>query len=130
MYYVRTKPGVKMDPLAPAGIRILAAVWVVAQKLKRDLLVSCGSEDHTPPSRHVAGEAIDVAVKGMDDTFILALRKALMEELGVDFTVLLEDRPPLSKVSDALRPYVTLNSKATALHMHLQPRMGTTYPPA
>lgn len=125
MYYVRTKPGVKFDPLAPAGIRILAALWVVAQKLERDLLVSCGSEAHTAPSRHVVGEAVDLSVAGMESLAIVELRWALLEALGPEFSVLIEAPAPF--MDSVLRPYVTLNAKATALHIHIQPRKGTTY---
>ncbi|WP_460292378.1 hypothetical protein, partial [Bacillus cereus] len=57
---VRLKPGVKLDGLAPAGIRILAAIDAAAQVLKRDLTVTCGTEGHPPTDPHTCGEALDL----------------------------------------------------------------------
>lgn len=127
-YYVRFKKGVKFDPIAPAAATILAAIWSAAQTMQRDLLVTCGSESHKPPSRHVLGEAVDLGVGGMDGRQVVTLWRTLCNSLGVPFYVSIEAKEMPD--DDALKPYVTINKEATALHIHIQPDKGTTYPPA
>lgn len=128
MYYVRFKPGVEFRPMLPAAATIIAALFIVAQQLRRDVLVSCGSEGHGPESRHTKGEAVDVSVKGWDPADVVKLFRALQTTLGPVFTVLCES--PVKVFDPVLKPIVTINPNASALHLHLQPVKGTTYPPA
>ena len=82
-YYVRFKKGVKFDPIAPAAATIIAAIWSAAQTMQRDLLVTCGSESHKPPSRHVLGEAVDLAVGGMYGRQVVTLWRTLCNSLSI-----------------------------------------------
>lgn len=127
MGVIRFKPGVKIDGLAPSGVRILAALDGAAQTLKRDLTVTCGREGHAVTDPHTQGAALDVRTKDLPEGTIIALVAALKKTLGTDFTVLYEtpDRP-----LGVLAALAFVNPAALAPHLHIQLRRGFgPYPP-
>lgn len=113
--------------LAPAGIRILAAIDHAAGICARDLILTCGNEAHPADDPHTRGEAFDVSVHGLADREIIALYVTLTSTLGPLFTVLYET--PAIQSNSALRQIATINPHATAPHLHLQPKKGTIFPP-
>lgn len=127
--HLRLKPGAAFPTLAPAGFRLLAALDYCAQRLNLTLTLTSGSEQRgrSPLDPHMTGEAVDVRVNDLTFAQIRALYMMLGETLGPAFTVLLEapthDRP------QALADIIYRNEKATALHLHLQRKKGTTWPP-
>lgn len=127
--HLRLKPGASFPTLAPAGFRIIAALDTCAQRLGLTLTITSGSEHRgraqTDP--HMLGEAVDVRATDLPLLTIRALHNELCTLLGPAFTVLFEapphDSPP------ALADITYLNTKATAMHFHIQRRKGTTWPP-
>ena len=126
IYVVRDKPGVQHKVIAPAGYAIMAAVYSASQRLKRDLTVTCGTEDHSQLDPHTLGEALDVSVGGMQDNDIRSLWMSLTQQLGPAFTVLYEvPQTP----SNTLTDIAYVNDAASGPHIHIQRRRSTVYPP-
>lgn len=123
---VRAVPSATGVP-APAGIRILAALWNVSQSNVMDLWISCGRDGHGPNDPHTLGEAFDVSVKLMDVPTIVKIKKQLDQMLGERFTVLYETHETPSDPMLAAIAYV--NADASGPHFHIQRRKGTVYPP-
>lgn len=127
--HLRLKPGAAFPVLAPAGLRILAALDNAARHLNQTLTITSGSETRgravTDP--HMTGEAVDVSVTALLPAEIHTLYHRLKTALGPAFTVLLEAPPHLNIPS--LNTIVYRNDKATALHLHIQRKKGTTWPP-
>lgn len=122
---VRTKPGVQFKVIAPAGFAILASIHTSAQRLKRDLTITCGTEDHSPLDPHTLGEAYDISVGGLKEDDIRSLHNSLSQQLGPAFTVLYEVAAP---VAGNLASLAYVNSAASGPHIHIQRRKMTTYP--
>jgi len=124
--HVHLKAGAGFPVLAPAGIRILAALDQTAQQFGLVLLVTSGSEPmgRDPADPHPLGEAVDVSVQGLTPDDIRELRNEFMVRLGSAFTVLYETPHP----SPELASIAYVNPKATGDHFHLQRRKGTTWP--
>ena len=79
MNVVRAKADVQFATIAPAGFRILAALDALARTLRKDILLTCGTEAHTNPDPHATGEAYDVGLVGWtpaDITTALATLRA------------------------------------------------------
>ena len=125
---VRVKPGVKFNPIAPAGFVLLAAIQAACWHLDRDITISCGSEGHPTIDPHSTGEAYDLSVQGMNDPEIIDLVMFLRKTLGRQFYVVYETP---SAIRDALvvAAVAVMNLQATAAHIHCQRARGTTYPP-
>lgn len=113
--------------LAPAGIRILAALDNAARVLGIDLTITCASEGHPPGDPHSTGEAMDVRVRGFSTVVTLKLVLFLQQVLGPLFTVLLET--PLAFVDPDLAKIQTVNPQASGPHIHIQRKKDTTWPP-
>lgn len=122
---VKTKPGVRFATIAPAGFRILAAVQCACERLKRDLTITCGTEDHSPLDPHTLGEAYDLSVGGLKEDDIRALHNSLSQQLGPAFTVLYEVPAP---VAGKLASLAYVNAAASGPHLHVQRRKMTVYP--
>jgi hypothetical protein len=114
-----------MDPLTPAGIRIVSALDSAAQRFKRDILVTCGREAHPPTDPHSRGEALDIRTLGWPEMAIVSVYNHLREHLGAAFTVLYEVKV---KPNGVLGGIAYVNPDATAEHIHIQTRKGTTFP--
>jgi len=113
--------------LAPAGIRILAALDNAARVLGIDLTITCACEGHPPGDPHTTGEAMDVRVRGFSTVVTLKLVMFLQQVLGPLFTVLLETPKPFTDPD--LAAIQTVNPHASGPHLHLQRKKGTTWPP-
>ena len=125
--HVRRKAGCTLDPIAPGGIRILAAVDEAAMAVGVCLTLTAGTNGHTS-GRHPLGEALDLSVAGLSRDQIVGLYRYLKDRLGAAFTVLYET-PTAPTPHDALRDIATVNPLATAPHLHCQVAKGTTFPP-
>lgn len=120
-------PGVTLNGLKPAGARILAALDGATFAMKRNLLVTCGTNGHPPTDPHTLGAALDVRTKDLPEATILALVQWLRKALGPDFTVLFEVP---SKPVGVLASIAYINPVATGPHIHIQLRKGFgPYPP-
>jgi hypothetical protein len=127
-FVVRLLASVTLNGLAPAGVRILAALDRATQILKRDLVVTCGTDSHPSDDPHTKGCALDVRTKDLPEGAILALVAALRADLGADFTVLYEVPTTPNGV---LASIAYVNTGASAAHLHIQLRKGFgSYPPA
>lgn len=134
--HVRFKPGAAVHVLAPAGIRILAAIDWAAQAAGIVLTITSGSESRgrKPEDPHMTGEAFDLSVTDLRGQQIVSLFRHMRQHLGPAFTVLYEvptmpeDQSNLE--SEVLRSIAYVNPNATAPHIHIQRKKGTTWPPA
>ena len=125
---VRFAPGVTLSrPPAPAGVRILSALDQAALHLAQDIIVTCADGLHPPTDPHTTGEAYDVRVRDLTPGAVLALRGFLLGVLGPLFTVLYE--VPTPPHAPELASIAFVNVGASAAHLHIQRRKGTTYPP-
>jgi hypothetical protein len=126
--HVRLKPGAEVRVLAPAGVRILAAIDRAAQHLETVAIVTSGSEERgrKPTDPHMTGEAFDVSVAEWDEAMVRAVYRSLRSTLGAGFTVLLE-APALVDVG-GLRDLVYRSANATGVHFHIQRKKGTRWP--
>lgn len=126
---LRFAQGVTMSrPPAPAGCRILRALDDATLHLDRDLVVTCADGKHPPDDPHTLGEAYDVRTRDLDVERIVELHAYLMGTLGPLFTVLYE--VPKAPTEPALVAIATVSMVATADHIHVQRKRGTSYPPA
>lgn len=116
---------VKLDPIAPAGGAILAALALAATTIKRDLTVTCGAEGHPPTDPHSRGEAYDARVAGLPEATIYALISSLKATLGPRFTVLYETP---TKPMGILASMAYVNPHASAPHLHIQLGINQTFP--
>jgi hypothetical protein len=123
---VRAKADVQFATIAPAGFRILAALDALARTLRKDILLTCGTEAHTNPDPHATGEAYDVGLVGWTPADITTALATLRATLGPAFTVLYEvaQRPS----DPALAALAFVNPKATGPHFHIQRTINTVYP--
>lgn len=130
MNVVRLKTGVSFPVLAPAGVRILAAVDAVSRQLATDLTITSGGEarGRKPTDPHSTGEAVDLSVSGLTPGQIVKLKAALEQQLGPAFTVLYET--PSAPLDTALAAVAYINPDATATHVHVQRKRATVWPPA
>lgn len=128
--HTRLKPGAGFPTLRPAGMRIIAAIDFAAARMGKVLTITSGSErrGRADTDPHMTGEAADVSVLGLMPMEIRNLHSMLMQILGDRFTVLLEAPP--DQVPPSLSEIVYRNAKATAIHLHIQRKKGTTWPPA
>lgn len=123
---VRCLPSVELTGLAPAGIRILAAIDRMTTILGHDLTVTSGLDSHTS-GQHPKGQALDVRTKDLTEGVILALYHGMKKALGPDFTVLYEVK---TKPLGVLGQIATVNMNASAPHIHAQLRKDFgPYPP-
>jgi len=108
---VRVKPGVEFTVIAPGGMRMLAALVIVAMRLSLDLTVTsaCDGEHSGIDDPHHRGEAYDVRTHTLNDP--QAVLTALQSELGLRFYAFLEDPGTDNE------------------HLHMQAAKGTNYPP-
>lgn len=128
---VRFKDGVlPITTLAPAGVRLLGALDVIARRLGHDLVVTCADKEHTASDPHSTGEAFDVRTHDLDET----LRAALLHELMIELSA-----SPMGD-TPAPVPGIALENLATAQfyaqienpgqpneHLHAQRRNGRVY---
>ena len=106
------KPTVRFKCFTPALLRILRAVYVVAQsfELSEIVITSANDSTHAVTSRHYTDEALDLRTKSFpSEAAKVRFAAALRAELGPAFTVLYE------------------NPKTVGQHLHVQPPKGTTY---
>lgn len=124
-YVVRCLDSVKLDPMTPALARLISVLEQAAQRLKRDLVVTCGREGHDATDPHTRGMALDVRTRDVADGPLLALLDFLRTALGPAWTVLYEvpTRPTGVRGQGAW-----VNPKASAEHCHIQPLKGTVWP--
>ena len=125
---VRFKAGVVITgPPSPAQARIIAACDAVARATGRDIVITCGEEEHKPDDPHTERKAFDVRVVELDPPDIIERYKRLATDLGSRWTVIYEDPNPPS--DPVLRGIWYGPSGATAAHIHIQPVRGSEYPP-
>ncbi len=116
------KSGVVTTGVAPAGVRILAAIDGLSQMLGRHLTVTSVSDgNRKPDDPHKRGEAVDLRSGDLSEAQILASHRWLTKTLGHDFTVLYE--VPV-KPNGVLASIAYVNKSATAGHFHIQIRKG------
>ena len=127
MRYVRVKTGAGFPTLAPAGVRILAALDAAASSLGVVLLVTSGSEERgrSLSDPHMTGEAADVRVSHLADGQVRALVADLRSLLGPAFTVLYEVP---TAYHGPLADIAYRSAGATAPHLHIQRAKGTSWP--
>jgi hypothetical protein len=128
MNVVTWKPGARWDVPTSAGVHILAALDRAAPVCRLSLEITCGTGEHPPGDPHTRGEAFDVSVAGIPPSVIVQLKTYLENILGSAFTVLYEC--PTTPTEPQLAPIAYINPKATGCHIHIQPKKGTTWPPA
>lgn len=124
---VRFKDGVlPIRMLAPAGVRILAALDVTARRLKRDLIVTCADRDHPPSDPHSTGEAMDVRTHDLDDETKRTILREVMVELQNDATM---DAPIATDIGLATLHFYGQIEKPNqpGEHLHVQRRRFTVY---
>lgn len=113
MNVVRFKDGVTLVP-SSGGVRILAALWQIAQKLQRDVTVTSGSDGlHSGvDDPHHKGLAFDIRTHGDPDKqqLLVTLINILAETDPNRFYAFIEDEGGDNE------------------HIHAQVRRGTTYP--
>lgn len=128
--HVKFKPGAGIETIAPAGIRILAAIDQCARFLEIVVTITSGSEarGRSALDPHMTGEAFDISVHGFSYAVMRAMVRNMKSTLGAAFTVLLEG-PPMSVTPPELKDILYVNPKATALHIHIQRKKATTWPP-
>jgi hypothetical protein len=118
------KVGVAFARIAPAGGAILAAAAVIALKMRRDLVITSGTDSHPPTDPHATGEAYDFSVQGFSEAEILTLVQHFRTDLGARFTALYET--PIQPAG-VLASLAYVNAGATAPHVHVQRAKGTSY---
>lgn len=130
MYVVRWKLGARWDTPTSAGTRILGALDRAAPVCRTDLEVTSGTDGaHSGPNDpHKRGVAFDVSVQGFSPALVVQVKTYLEQVLGSLFTVLYEC--PTSPTEPQLARIASVNPEATGPHFHIQPRKGTTWPPA
>jgi len=124
--YVRCKPGVRFDVIAPAGFRILGAIERVArERLKCDLTITCACEAHATTNPHALGEAYDIRTHGLDPDQRQTLLRRLMIELsgGVDDMPMEVSGGLATQYFFAWIEHVGLPNE----HLHVQRRKHTQY---
>lgn len=126
-HVLRQLASVQFAHIAPAGFRILAALVETAEHLAVDLMITSGTDSHTPPDPHASGEAYDVSVASLDPARIIGIKNLLEQILGSSFAVLYE--VPTLPEDPHLRAVAYLNRAATGSHFHIQRKKGTVYPP-
>lgn len=125
---IRFKPGVALVP-TPSLARILWALQSVADEWAQDITVSCGAERHDQTDPHTTGEAVDISVAGMDAFEIVTLYRNLSRALGAAFYCQIE-APTASGIKDQpLLDLLVVNARASAMHLHVQRKKNTVYPP-
>ena len=115
--------------LAPAGMRILSKLEAISEAVPDGLVLTSGSEarGRSATDPHSTGEAVDVSVRGMSPGQMRVIHKYLTNALGSGFTVLLEV-PPAYQVPAEIADIIYLSAGATAIHLHIQRKKGTTWP--
>ena len=120
------KPGVALgDPPTSCQIRILAVLDHAARVMMLESLVTCGREAHPSTDPHTRGQALDIGIHGLTEEQILALYNSLTVELGGAFTVLYEVKEHTVGMLTKIE-YLSLH--ATAPHIHVQSKIGTSWP--
>lgn len=121
---------IRFDPLTEAHAWMLAALVRVCQACAVTLEVTCAREGHPQSDPHTRGQALDLSVTHLSAPMIVRVYAQLQEILGPAWTVLLETPDPIDPVREPqLVRIATLNRGATARHLHIQPRIGTVWPP-
>ncbi len=107
---VRLLPKVRLDPVTPAHIVMLAVLDAAAVARGRDIWVTCGREGHDMTSGHTKGRALDVRTKDVPDAerhWLLQFVQHALPEYARDWFAQLEDET---------------TPGASAPHLHLQVR--------
>lgn len=111
---LRCKSTVRVHAFTPALLRILSAVYTVAQTVTippEVVITSINDSTHSPTSRHYTDEAVDLRSQSFPSLTAKAYFAAqLRAELGPAFTVLFEGAGTPNE------------------HWHIQPKKGTTWP--
>lgn len=125
--YVTVKTGAMLNGLAPAGIRLLAALEVTARRLNLHLVVTCGTDSHPPNDPHSLGVALDIRTN--DQTF--ETKKLMLNALIAEVSEGALDAPMV--ISNGLGTSLFWgwieNPGAADEHLHAQLRHGRVYPP-
>lgn len=121
------KPGATLEPIAPAGYVLLAALKATARTLELDLTITSGTDGvHSgPDDPHKTGEAYDVRSQGFtheQKVGILAEVLAQLQRGEMDAPI------ETSNGIATMRFYGFLEAPGTTNeHFHFQRRRGTTY---
>lgn len=110
---VYAKDGVQFTKIAPAGFRMIAAIWNASQVLGVDLTITsaCDGEHSGPDDPHHKGEAYDIRTHGIAD------RQGLLTHLQAILG------------QDMFFCWIEAEGQENE-HIHIQRKKGTTYPPA
>jgi hypothetical protein len=107
------KPSVRFERFTPALLRMVNAVYAVAQRTTDvgDIVITSANDGtHMQGSRHYTDEALDLRSRSFPSPVAKQRFAALLKaELGPAFTILFENAGTLTE------------------HWHVQPRKGTTY---
>lgn len=131
MNLVVIKPGAGFPTLRPAGVKIIQMLQACAELYQVDLTITSGSEarGRAADDPHMTGEAVDVSVSGIPANTLRNIYDALRHNLGTAFTVLYECPPGYAADPHLVASnMVYFSPGATAPHLHIQRRKGTTYP--
>ena len=130
MGYLRCKPGVRFDPIDPAGFRLLGSLERIAREVPYDLTVTCGSEAHPASDPHTLGAAYDVRTHDLTlDRKLYILRAVLLDlqEGADDAPVTLATVPVPNFATRRFFGQLEHPGQETE-HLHLQRRKGVTFP--
>lgn len=120
-HVVRCLDSVRLDPMTPALVRMFSVLEQAAQRLKRDLMVTCGRDGHPPTSAHFRGMGLDIRTKDLSEAQVSTLFDFVRDTLGPEFYVQYEVK---KKPTGFLAAIATVNPQASAEHMHAQVRKG------
>jgi hypothetical protein len=87
---VKIKGNVRFHSAEQAMTVAHSVVTDVYRELGYECRLTCGIEEHEPPSIHVVGGAFDYGIRRIPDADCVLIRHLLQERLGHGFDVVLE----------------------------------------
>lgn len=125
---VRWKAGCVTTILAPAGIRILAALELAARTvLQKDVTITCANEGHQPTDPHSTGEAFDIRTHDLTPPEKVMLLGAIMGALKSPDDVSQLEAKDGGYVTQHFFGWIENPGQVTE-HIHVQRRNSTVYP--
>jgi hypothetical protein len=127
MGVLRFKDGCEISgPPSPAQARILGVADSIAQA-GPDVWVTCLEDGHGEEDPHTLRKAADIRTHDRAPADVVKMYRLFGAYLGAGWTVLYEAPAPV--VEPELRAIWYGPSGATAAHLHIQVKIGETFPP-